>query len=178
MSASPPQGRVYCDHLVRERLLPESLALANDIVAEIKRHASKQQPRAADDGVGLLVQLLDRGALHEALALSSSPVSQAPDADASVAAFWDWLVQSALETPLVGQTIRIVSSQRPTTRDPLVVAFARLSLEDANAVVYRQWQQPKWIHELRASGIAQFALVLCIAPGDCSTMYEPVQVFD
>lgn len=170
---------MYCDQLVRERLLPEALALANDIVAEIKQHAATQTPGDTDDGAGLIVQVMDHDALHNGLALVSAPVPPGPDAQASAVAFCDWLVQTALETPLVGQAIHVVKASRGhAARAARVVGFTWLSLEGANAVVYRQWQRPKWVHELRRSKIGQFALVLCVASGDCFTMYEPVHVFD
>lgn len=176
-NAPPPAAfseRVHCEELIKERLLPEAVALANAIIEDITARA---KPHVSDDdGTGLIVQICDRNQLHAALALPDSPVQQGTDASASTELFCDWLVRSALETPEVDQVAEIAVAWTKSER--VVVGLHHLTLQDANAVVYTQWQRSEWVLAMRASGIKQFALVLCIASGDRVTLYEPVHVFD
>lgn len=166
---------VYCGELVQERLLPATVALANAIIEDITARA-KPHVSVDDGGTGLIVQICDRGQLHAALALPGSPVQQGADASASTELFCEWLVRSALETSEVDQVTEIATAW--TKREQVAVALHHLTLQDANAIVYTQWQRSEWVLAMRARGIQQFALVLCVASGDRVTLYEPVHVFD
>ncbi|GAB9469125.1 hypothetical protein Gpo141_00006413 [Globisporangium polare] len=178
-NAPPPTTlteHVYCGDSIRGRLLPEATTLVNSIVADITKRAKPHI--SSDDGTGLIVQVCDREQLHAALALPGSPLEQGADASASTELFCDWLVGSALGTPKVDQVTEITMAGW-TKQEQVVVGLHYLTLQDANAIVYMQWQKSEWVLAMRASGIRPFALVLCIAAsGDRVTLYELVYVFD
>ncbi|KAH9144948.1 hypothetical protein AeRB84_011121 [Aphanomyces euteiches] len=128
---------ITCDSSILSVLTQETIKLANLVVNEI-----------GEDDLGLFVQINDLNNLHAALALPHSPVAQGADANASLEAFRNWLIDGA-------RTVN-AGCQVPENLN-VSLAFHHLTSEQAINIAYGQWLQHHWYIEIRNSGFQEFA---------------------
>jgi hypothetical protein len=134
---------ITCDSTIIDLLTPKTIELANIVVNEIN-----------EEDPGLFVQITNQNNLHAALALPSSPVSQGVNADDSLEAFREWLIERAVHVNR--------RSQVPQNSD-VSLAFHQLSLDDAVKITNREWMQQRWNVEIQDNGVGEFAIVFLMA---------------
>jgi hypothetical protein len=141
---------IQCDALIIQRMVPDTIKLANCIIKGI-----------TDDGpAALIVQITDINHLHAALALPNAPIAQGADANESLHAFRAWLLASAL---LVRP-----DSQFPT-ESAVSLAFHHLAGPDAVSMCYQHWSPILWLSHLLQNRdgpmherIGQFAIIFWV----------------
>ncbi|CEG40556.1 uncharacterized protein PHALS_10746 [Plasmopara halstedii] len=134
---------IKCEASVMHLLSPATIELANYVV----KYLDEEDP-------GIFVQIIDQIALHDALTLPNSPISQGIDADESTKAFRGWLINGAWNVRANSQVCQ---------NSTFSLAFHQLTQGDALNIVLGQWLQQRWNTQMQDHQIETFAIVFWMA---------------